>query len=164
MTDRTQELEAQSRSFGISPEQSVESKRTNSWTRFCRPLPTSSSAVRVTDFGITSVTGSFDSTAPIPKPANGHRTGRSTSSTPRIGEQMIERMGDVHKVRENYEAEYRIRGRSGEHRWFRARAIPIRDHTGGIVRWYGTCSDIHDSKLLEQLIRENAATLEKLGD
>ena len=29
-------------------------------------------------------------------------------------------------------------------------------------RWYGTCSDIHDSKLLEQSIRENSTTLEKL--
>jgi PAS domain S-box-containing protein len=63
---------------------------------------------------------------------------------------------------ENYEAEYRIRGRGGEHRWFRARAIPIRDQDGAIVRWYGTCSDIHDSKILEQSIRENTATLEKV--
>src|SRR5262249_52005837 len=58
---------------------------------------------------------------------------------------------------ESYESEYRIRGRSGDYRWFRARAIPIRDHKGSIVRWYGTCSDIHDSKLLEQSIRENSS-------
>ena len=63
---------------------------------------------------------------------------------------------------DNYEAEYRIRSRGGEHRWFRARAIPIRDRDGTIVRWYGTCSDIHDSKILEQSIRENTATLEKV--
>jgi PAS domain S-box-containing protein len=63
---------------------------------------------------------------------------------------------------ENYEAEYRLRDKMGDYRWFRARAIPIRDHNGAIVRWFGTCSDIHDSKLLEQSIRENAATLEKL--
>src|SRR4029077_1940364 len=31
-----------------------------------------------------------------------------------------------------------------------------------IVRWYGTCSDIHDSKLLEHSIRENSTTLEKV--
>ena len=63
---------------------------------------------------------------------------------------------------ENYEAEYRIRGRGGEYRWFRARAIAIRGSDGNIARWYGTCSDIHDSKLLEQSIRENAATLERV--
>jgi PAS domain S-box-containing protein len=62
----------------------------------------------------------------------------------------------------HYESEYRIRNSTGEYRWYRARAIPIRDHAGQIVRWYGTCSDIHDSKLLEQSIRENATTLEKV--
>jgi PAS domain S-box-containing protein len=60
-----------------------------------------------------------------------------------------------------YEAEYRIRGRDGAYRWFRARALPIRNAQGEVVRWYGTCSDIHDSKLLEQSIRYDAALLEK---
>jgi len=63
---------------------------------------------------------------------------------------------------ENYESEYRIRGQDGAYRWFRSRAVPIRDHQGAIVRWYGTCSDIHDSKLLEQAIRESASDLEKM--
>ncbi len=64
----------------------------------------------------------------------------------------------------NYEAEYRIRSRDGAHRWFRARALPIRDLKGEIVKWYGTCSDIHDSKMLEQSIRDSAAELEKMVD
>jgi signal transduction histidine kinase len=62
----------------------------------------------------------------------------------------------------DYEAEYRIRSAAGEYRWFRARAVPIRTQEGGIARWYGSTSDIHDSKLLEQSIRENTATLSKL--
>lgn len=65
---------------------------------------------------------------------------------------------------ENYETEYRLRSREALYRWFRARAVPIRDDKGNIIRWYGTCSDIHDSKLLEQSIRENAAKLEKMVD
>ena len=65
---------------------------------------------------------------------------------------------------ERYEAEYRIRGKDGEHRWFRARAVPIRDAEGNIVKWYGSASDIHDSKLLEQSIRETAERLEKMVD
>lgn len=64
----------------------------------------------------------------------------------------------------NYESEYRIRSRDGAHRWFRARALPIRDLKGEIVKWYGTCSDIHDSKMLEQSIRDSAAELEKMVD
>ena len=64
----------------------------------------------------------------------------------------------------NYEAEYRMRGKDGEYRWFRSRAVPIRDDEGNVVKWYGTCSDIHDSKLLEQSIRDSAAELEKMVD
>jgi PAS domain S-box-containing protein len=63
----------------------------------------------------------------------------------------------------NYEAEYRLRSRDESYRWFRARALPIRDN-GKIVKWYGTCSDIQDSKLLEQSIRDNATELEKMVD
>lgn len=64
----------------------------------------------------------------------------------------------------NYESEYRLRRGDGQYRWFRARAVPIRDHEGNIVKWYGTCSDIDDSKLLEQSIRDNAIALEKMVD
>jgi PAS domain S-box-containing protein len=63
----------------------------------------------------------------------------------------------------NYEAEYRLRGKDGAYRWFRARAVPIRDG-GNIGKWYGTCSDIHDSKLLEQSIRDSSAELERMVD
>jgi len=64
----------------------------------------------------------------------------------------------------SYEAEYRLRSKDGAYRWFRSRAVPIRDPEGAIARWYGTCSDIHDSKLLEQSIRDSATELEKMVD
>ena len=65
---------------------------------------------------------------------------------------------------EAYESEYRLKRNDGEYRWFRARAVPLRDGHGGILKWYGTCSDIHDSKMLEQSIRDNAIELERLVD
>jgi PAS domain S-box-containing protein len=65
---------------------------------------------------------------------------------------------------DNYESEYRIRGKDGLYRWFRARAVPIRNFEGKILKWYGTCSDIHDSKVLEQSIRDNANELERMVD
>jgi len=68
------------------------------------------------------------------------------------------------KTGDNYESEYRLRGRDGHYRWFRARAVPIHDYEGKIVKWYGTCSDIHDSKLLEQSIRDSAIELERMVD
>jgi PAS domain S-box-containing protein len=64
----------------------------------------------------------------------------------------------------NYDTEYRLRSGFGTYRWFRARAVPIQDDHGQIVKWYGTCSDIHDSKLLEQSMRDSAIELEKTVD
>jgi len=65
---------------------------------------------------------------------------------------------------ENYESEYRLLGRDGQYRWFRARAVPLRDQSGNLIRWYGTCSDIHDSKLVEHSMRESAVELERMVD
>lgn len=79
-------------------------------------------------------------------------------------ERSRQRWQDCVQSGENYEVEYRLRGKNGDYRWFRARAVPIRDQSGKIVRWYGTCSDIHDSKLLEQSMRDNAIELEKMVD
>ena len=44
---------------------------------------------------------------------------------------------------EPYQAEYRLRHRSGEYRWILSRGRPERNDAGEIVRWYGTCTDIH---------------------
>ncbi len=46
-----------------------------------------------------------------------------------------------------YEIEYRLRHHTGEYRWTLGRALPIRDAEGQILRWIGTCTDIHESRL-----------------
>lgn len=48
---------------------------------------------------------------------------------------------------EPYQIEYRLRHRSGEYRWTLGRALPVYDQKGRISRWFGTCTDIHQSKL-----------------
>ncbi|MFS8067243.1 MAG: ATP-binding protein [Byssovorax sp.] len=47
---------------------------------------------------------------------------------------------------EVYEMEFRLRRKDGAHRWFLARALPLRDKEGRIVKWFGTCTDIHEQK------------------
>lgn len=51
---------------------------------------------------------------------------------------------------EPYEIEYRLRRFDGEYRWTLGRALPIRDEQGRITRWFGTCTDIHDQRLLRE--------------
>lgn len=51
---------------------------------------------------------------------------------------------------EPYHIEYRLRHQSGSYRWVLGRALPIRDPHGNIVRWFGTCTDIHETRLLAE--------------
>ncbi|MET4897380.1 PAS domain-containing protein [Sphingomonadaceae bacterium jetA1] len=46
-----------------------------------------------------------------------------------------------------YQIEYRLRHHDGTYRWVLGRALPIRDAEGRIIRWFGTCTDIHEQKL-----------------
>lgn len=48
---------------------------------------------------------------------------------------------------EPFEIEYRLRHRGGDYRWVLGRARPVRDASGAITRWIGTCTDIHNAKL-----------------
>ena len=63
---------------------------------------------------------------------------------------------------EPYRMERRLRVSNGEYRWFLARAIPVRDDQGRITRWFGTCTDIQDSKNAEERVRQ-AQKLESIG-
>lgn len=49
---------------------------------------------------------------------------------------------------EPYHIEYRLRHHSGEYRWVLGRALPIRNDAGQITRWFGTCTDIHETKMI----------------
>ncbi|WP_340054581.1 PAS domain-containing protein, partial [Pseudomonas sp. JAI120] len=45
-----------------------------------------------------------------------------------------------------YQIEYRLRRADGQYRWTLGRALPMYDDNGTIVRWFGTCTDIHEQK------------------
>lgn len=66
-----------------------------------------------------------------------------------------------------YDIEYRFRRASdGEYRWHIGRALPLRDENGQILKWFGSCTDIHDQRLAieeraEALERERAARMEQ---
>jgi two-component system CheB/CheR fusion protein len=67
-----------------------------------------------------------------------------------------------------FNLEMRIRGRKNEYRWFRARAVPILDDKGHLVKWYGTNTDIDDLKQAADLrasaTRELSAVLDQIND
>lgn len=53
----------------------------------------------------------------------------------------------------SHEVRYRD-GNDGQYRWHLVRAIPLHQEDGSILRWYGSCTDIHDQKAAEQTLRE----------
>ena len=54
-----------------------------------------------------------------------------------------------------YEVEYRLRHNSGSYRWTLGRALPQRDEKGRIVRWMGTCTDIHEQRLNQEALKDS---------
>src|SRR3712207_2693705 len=56
---------------------------------------------------------------------------------------------------EPWEDAFPLRGKDGRYRWFLARARPIRDADGNVVRWFGTSTDIHELREAE-LARDRA--------
>ena len=65
---------------------------------------------------------------------------------------------------ELYEIEYRFkRASDGKYIWFLGRALPLRDASGQITRWFGTCTDIHAQKSAEEVMRDTKEALERAG-
>ena len=60
---------------------------------------------------------------------------------------------------EPLEIETRMRRADGEYRWFLARAVPLSDEKGNIVKWYATTHDIDDRKQAEQKLRQSETYL-----
>ena len=60
-----------------------------------------------------------------------------------------------------YENEFRLRDADGRYRWYLARAVPVRDQDGRVLRWIGTNTDMHDSREATAALARLNATLEK---
>lgn len=65
---------------------------------------------------------------------------------------------------EPYEIEYRLRHRSGEYRWVLGLALPVRDGDGTILRWMGTCTDIHEQKRASEALQESESRFRRMAD
>lgn len=60
-----------------------------------------------------------------------------------------------------YQHEYRFRrATDGSYRWHLVLGLPVKDEPGRVVKWFGTCTDVHDRKELE-VERDRILQLEK---
>ena len=65
---------------------------------------------------------------------------------------------------EPYEIEHRLRRADGAYRWHLARALPLRDESGRITKWFGSCIDIDDQKRAEEALRESERRFRTLAE
>jgi diguanylate cyclase (GGDEF)-like protein/PAS domain S-box-containing protein len=65
---------------------------------------------------------------------------------------------------EPYEIEYRLRRADGVYHWMLGRAMPLRDSSGRITKWFGTCTDIQELKQAQDQIAEQARLLDLAQD
>jgi PAS domain S-box-containing protein len=60
---------------------------------------------------------------------------------------------------DQFDMEFRIRRADGLYRWFKTRAVPLRDTAGRLVKWFGSNTDVDDYKQAEQRLQ---AQLERM--
>ncbi len=67
-----------------------------------------------------------------------------------------------------YMLESRLRRADGVYHWWLIRGVPLKDDAGKILKWFGTCTDIHDLKIVEEALfveKETAQVrLNSIGD
>jgi len=75
-------------------------------------------------------------------------------------------LGHWHKSLQSgtpFELEARLRSWDGGYRWFMMRSIPVRDEQGRVQQWFGTSTDIHESKLLQLELQRANQDLEQFA-
>jgi PAS domain S-box-containing protein len=66
-------------------------------------------------------------------------------------DRVVARVKHSAETGEPWEDTFPLRGKDGSYRWFLSRAVPIRDGSGEVVRWFGTNTDITERKQTEAL-------------
>lgn len=65
--------------------------------------------------------------------------------------------------RGEFDVDFRIRRHDGVYRWFKTRALQVRDSNGQVVKWFGTCTDVDDQVRIELELRRANQDLEQFA-
>lgn len=68
-------------------------------------------------------------------------------------QRVVEKFRAALAAGEPWEDVFPLRGKDGGYRWFLSRAVPIRDESGGVVRWFGTNTDVTEQLRIERTLR-----------
>lgn len=77
----------------------------------------------------------------------------------------IDSWAEAVRTGQSHETEYRFkRASDGVYRWHLARAVPVSDANGHIIKWIGTCTDIEEKKREAEAFAARAAIVEAADD
>ncbi len=74
-------------------------------------------------------------------------------------ERVVQRIQHSWDTGEPWEDTFPLRGKDGNYRWFLSRAVPIRNESGRIIRWFGTNTDVTEQREMELELRQLAEHL-----
>ena len=98
------------------------------------------------------------------KPGEGEGDAWAELIHPDDRERTFERWRRSLETGDPYEIEYRVLHHSGEYRWLLARAHPVRNEAGEIIRWMGTSTDVDAAKRTEAKLRESEEQFRTMAD
>ena len=76
-------------------------------------------------------------------------------------DRVVERIKQSFETGTPWEDTFPLRARDGNYRWFLSRALPIRNHAGEVIRWFGTNTDVTEQIKAEKALRELNDNLEE---
>ncbi len=62
----------------------------------------------------------------------------------------------------DFSRETRMRASGGDYQWFLCRAVPVRDSTGQVERWFGSCTDISEIVTARETLARSREDLEAM--
>ena len=89
--------------------------------------------------------------------------GWQTVHTPFLLPAVMDRWRESVATCKPFEMTYPLRGADGTYRTFLARATPLKDESGKLLRWFGTNTDIEEQKRAEDLLRSRGEELQALA-
>jgi PAS domain S-box-containing protein len=64
---------------------------------------------------------------------------------------------------QDYEREVRLRAAPGVYRWHVVRAVPVKDRSERVLKWFGTCTDIEEQKIARDEAMNGRQKIEEMA-
>ncbi len=94
----------------------------------------------------------------------GHNWGWQPILHPDDEQRTIEAWQQAVSSQQFYECEHRLRRADGEFCWFLSRGLPLFDEHGQLIKWFGTATDIHHQKVVQEELRESQERFQQLAE